>query len=262
MKFSLWLLIFSFTSLFGAPVGNPTDPKLIEKGFFIPADFCVNARAGYEGDFVADGKMKQFSQGSGRVDSYQQETNSGTVTFNAIKRLDLFGILGSSRTSADWRFTDAENSVHRIELETNYDFLWGAGARVILFDGSDTVLSLGGRYESAEYSPSWLTSDGVPQSVTHSKLLWREWQIDLDLSYKIDIFAPYLGVKYSNARTKISGFSTPISQSGAGADQFKNSTPVGVFIGCGLSSSKYFMLNIEGRLVDEEAVTVSGEIRF
>ena len=249
-------------SLCAAPVGNSYAPKLIEEGFFIPKDFCVNARSGYEGDFVADGKMEQFRQGSGRVDSYSQETNSGTITFNAVNRLDLFGILGSSRTSADWRFTDSEGGVHRIELETNYDFLWGAGARAILFEWTNTCLTLGGRYEFAQYFPSWLTSDGIPQSVSNSKLHWREWQIDLDLSYKIDIFAPYIGVKYSNARTKISGFSTPISESGTGTDQFKNKIPVGVFIGCGLSSSKYFMLNIEGRLVDEEAVTVSGDIKF
>ncbi len=248
--------------LFGVPVGNPSAPKIIEEGFFIPHDIWVDARTGYEGDFVADAKMKQYNQGHGRVDSYQQETNSGTITLNILERLDLFGILGSSRTNADWRFEDTAGAVHRIQLETNYDFLWGVGARGLLFEWQCLCLGLGGRYETAHYFPSWLTSDGIPQSVSHSLLKWREWQIDLDLSYKIDIFIPYIGVKYSNAHTKISGFSTPISQSETGSDQFKNRIPVGVFIGCSLSSSKYFMLNIEGRLVDEEAVTVSGDIRF
>lgn len=262
MKPSLLLLALAALPLCGAPVGNPAAPKIIEEGFFIPRDFPVDVRAGYEGDFVADAKLKQYGPGHGRVDSYQQETNSGTITLNILERVDVFGILGSSRTNADWRFEDSLGGIHRIELETNYDFLWGVGARGILYEWKCLCLGLGGRFESSQYIPSWLTSDGVPQSVSHSHVKWREWQIDLDLSYKIDIFIPYVGVKYSNVQTKIQGFTTPISQNGTGSDRFKNRIPVGVFIGCSLSSSKFFMLNIEGRLVDEEAVTISGDIRF
>ncbi|MBS0624699.1 MAG: hypothetical protein JSS32_01455 [Verrucomicrobia bacterium] len=262
MKAAFSLLLLFALPLFSAPVGNPYAPKIIEEGFFIPKDCWVDARAGYEGDFVADAKLKQYGQGQGRVDSYQQETNSGTATLNILERVDVFGILGSSRTNADWRFEDSSGAVHRIELETNYDFLWGVGIRGLLVDWNSLGVGVGGRYEESKFNPSWLTSDGVPQSVGGSLLKWREWQIDLDFSYKIDIFIPYVGVKYSNVQTKISGFSIPISQSGTGNNQFKNRIPVGVFIGCSLSSSKYFMLNIEGRLVDEEAVTVSGDIRF
>ena len=87
-------------------------------------------------------------------------------------------------------------------------------------------------------------------------------QLDLDLSYQIDLFIPYIGAMYSNARTKVAGFTTPISNSGKGSDRFKNRIPVGVVIGCSLTSLKYFVLNLEGRLVDEEAVTISGDIRF
>lgn len=249
---------FFAVHLFGLPVGNPAAPKLIEEGFFIPCDFWGSVRIGYEGDFVSDAKMEQFHSSDGRVDSYQQETNSGIISFNILNRVDLFGVLGSSRTSTDWRFVDAANAVHRIELETNYDFLWGVGIRGILYQWECLCLGAGGRYESARYDPSWITSNGVPEPTSNSLLSWREWQIDLDAGYKIDIFTPYIGIKYSNARTMISGLTEVISQH----NQFTNRIPIGVFIGCSLSSSKYFMLNVEGRLVDEEAVTVSGDIRF
>ena len=43
---------------------------------------------------------------------------------------------------------------------------------------------------------------------------------------------------------------------------FENRTPVGIVIGCSISNGKYFMLNIEGRLIDEDAVTISGDLRF
>ncbi len=254
------LLCFS-SSLFASPVGNAAAPELIEQGFFIPDDWWGNVRLGYEGDFVSDGKMQQYGQGYGRVDSYEQQTNSGVVTGNIADRVDLFCVLGSSRTNADWRFVDAENGVHRIEMETNYGFLWGAGVRGILYEEEDICLTLGGRFERSSFDPSWLTSDGVPKSVASGFVKWSQWQIDLDFSYTIDIFAPYIGVKYSHARTELNSFSCPISEKGS-SNQFKNRLPVGIFLGCGLSSGKYFMLNLEGRLIDEEAVTVSGDIRF
>lgn len=261
MKRFLALFVFSLISAFAAPVGNPASPEWIEKGFFIPEDWWWNVRIGYEGDFVSDGKMEQYSEGYGRVDSYEQETNSGTVTFNFWDRVDLFAVLGSTRENADWRFVNSGN-VYRIEMETNYDFLWGLGIRGILYVDEGIVVGMGGRYERTSSTPSWLTSNGVPQSVAHSELTWREWQINADVSYQIDIFNPYLGVKYSNARAELSGFAEAISEKGVGSNHFKNRVPIGVFIGCGLSSSKYFLLNVEGRLIDETAITVSGDIRF
>lgn len=259
-RFVLFCLFFA-NALLAAPVGNPSAPEWIEKGFFIPEDGWGSVRIGYEGDFVSDAKLEQYSEGYGRVDSYEQETNSGTVTCNLWNRLDLFAVLGSSRANADWRFVDPAQNVYRVELETNYDFLWGVGVRGILYEDEEICLDMGGRFEQSSCEPSWLASNGVPQPVAHSMLYWREWQIDLDLSYQIDIFAPYIGVKYSNVRVELSNFSEPISAKG-GSDHFKNRIPLGIFIGCGLSSSKYFLLNIEGRLIDETAVTVSGDIRF
>ncbi|MBX9744445.1 MAG: hypothetical protein K2X08_04465 [Chlamydiales bacterium] len=261
MRYYVCLFLCLFSSLYAAPVGNSSAPRLIERGFFISSDWWGNVRIGYEGDFVSDGKLEQYGEGYGRVDCYEQQTNSGTVTGNIVDRLDLFAVLGSSRTNATWRFMN-EEAIHRIELETNYAFLWGLGIRGILYEDEDLSLTLGGRFETSSYDPSWATLDGIPQSIAHSLLTWKEWQIDLDASYKIDIFTPYVGVKYSHARSELSGFTFPISEKGAGTNQFKNRNSVGVFLGCALSSAKYFMLNVEARLLDEEAVTVSGDIRF
>ena len=252
----------TFSLLDAAPVGNTAAPQILEDGFFIPSDCWVDLRAGYEGDFVTDGRMKQRKQGSGRVDDYSQNTNSGTITLNILDRLDLYGVLGSSRTCAEWRFLDAEENVHNAEWETRNDFLWGVGGRAILFEWGKCDLGFGGRYSSSSYRPLWLTVDGVDESVSGAHSHWREWQLNLDVSYHIDIFTPYAGVKYSNSRNLLGGFSVAISSSGAGSNEFKNRVPVGLYLGCGLSTGKYFMLNIEARLIDEEAVTVSGDLRF
>jgi hypothetical protein len=261
MKSKLIAFATLFGSIFAAPVENTSAPQLIEEGFFISRDSLVDFRAGYEGDFVADARMQQHEVSSGRVDSYEQETNSGTVTLNFLDRLDVYGLCGSSRTCADWRFT-ISGDVHRAQLETLYSFLWGVGARGILYESGCFAFGMGGRFEHSKYDNLWMTIDGIVQQVSGTELHWRVWQIDVDMSYKIDIFTPYIGIKYSNVRSGVGVFSTPISNSGVGMNFFENRTPVGVFIGCSLSSGKYFMLNIEGRLIDEEAVTISGDFRF
>jgi hypothetical protein len=256
--------IFFFFSVFlstltAAPVGNPSAPKLIEEGFFIPPEVWLELRFGYEGDFVTDARLRQVQ--GGHVDCYRQETNAGTMTLNLLERLDLYTVLGSSRTRAEWRF-DHAGDTQRVELETLYDFLWGLGVRGILYERGKASLGVGARYEHANYDPVWLTVNGTVEPAHGTHLRWRAWQVDLALSYKIEIFSPYIGLKYSNVQAKVGKFQTTVASNGSGSNVFDNRYPIGVFIGCSLTTSKYFMLNVEGRLVDEEAVTISGDVRF
>lgn len=250
-------------SLQAAPVGNSSFPEILKKGFFIPEDSWGSIRLGYEGDFVSDGRMNQYSQGTGRVDTYRQWTNSGTITLSCLDRIEAYGVFGSSESKADWRFEDVSlGTITRIELETNPHFLWATGGRALLYKGVHGALGVGGRYTECHSLPAWVTSNGTTERVGGAKVFWRAWQINLDLSYKVDWFIPYIGFKYLNARTFLSDFSIPISQALTGNDSFKNRDPIGLYLGCTLSSGNYFMLNLEGRVIDEEAITVSADFRF
>lgn len=260
MKTLIFWLFLPFV-VFTAPVGDPAAPALIQEGFFIPCDAPVNVRSGYEGDFVADARLQQYDGGQGRVDNFNQQTNSGTVTLNVVNRLDVFALFGTSRSCADWRFK-VDGDMHRAQVETLYNFLWGAGVRGIVYKSCAFNLSVGARYEQCHYDNLWLTVDGMVQPGDSTFLRWREWQVDCDFGYQIDIFTPYIGLKYSSVRVHIGDFLEPIASNGSGTDHFKNRTPVGVFIGCSFSSGQFFMLNVEGRLIDEEAVTISGDFRF
>ncbi len=253
--------LFSALSLVASPVGNTAAPSIIEQGLFTSCNDFINLRLGYEGDFVADARLEQVEGGHERVDCYRQGTNAGTVTINILDRMDLYGLFGSSKTRANWRFMNPASEIVRIVADTRWDFLWAVGSRAILFQWSQASLGCGGRYSHASYTLSKLTSDGVHAPIAGAQFQWTEWQVNLDISYKIHYFTPYIGVKYSRPQTDLSHFSVPISPDG-NSNQFLARDPVGVYLGCGLSTGKYVMLNIEGRLVDEEAITVSGDIRF
>lgn len=256
-----FLMLFLSGSLWSLPVGSPAFPTLIEEGFFIPPQSGFSIRIGYEGDFVGDERMNQEREGSGRVDSYVQNTNSGVVTCNVVDRLDLYGVFGSSRMHADWRFT-SDDTVTRAEIQSRYRFLWGVGARAILYEWGCAILGLGGRYSSTHPTPSWLTLNGSPVSVEGGYVRWKAWQIDFDLAYRIDLFTPYIGIKFLDAQTDLNNFPVAIANNEAHTLLMQTRAPVGIVVGCTLSNRNYFLFNVEGRLIDEEAVTISGDIRF
>jgi len=257
----VYFVFFAASSLLASPVGNPASPQLVSHPFFIPCDYWLGIRIGYEGDFVGDERMNQAEGGSGRVDNYIQSSNSGTLTLTLVERLDIYGVFGSSRMSADWRFSTGP-IVNRAEIQSKYRFLWGVGARGILYEWGCAVLGVGGRYSNSLPKPSWMTINGAPVSVSGGKIHWYEWQVDLDLAYKIELFTPYVGIKYAKAVAKLSGFSEAIGNSGTGLLRMESRSPVGIVVGCSLSTGKYFLFNVEGRLIDEEAITISGDLRF
>ena len=253
--------MFFLSSVLASPVGNPSFPELLSKGFCIPENSCVDFRLGYEGDFVGDARMKQTQESSGRVDHFTQDTNSGTVTLNFFDRLDIYGVFGSTRICADWRF-NPDDALKRAQLQTGYQFLWAVGARGVLYNWGKTTLGLGGRYSASNPHPSWIAINGTPEPVNGAHLQWDAWQVDLDLSYQIEIFIPYIGVKYLDARVKTGSFPEAIASNGSGSLHMRNRMPVGMIVGCTLSTGSYFMLNVEARLIDEEAATISGDLRF
>lgn len=260
VRFILFLVLS--IQVFAAPVGNPSTPRILEEGFFIPKKSWANLRAGYEGDFIFDGQMKQDEEGSGSVDKYTQTTNSGSVTLNLLERLDLYGVFGSSMVCAHWRFSDMADRVRNANMETTHDFLWAVGGRAILFTWGNWDLGMGGRYSALHNHVYWLTIDGVNVSVSGSRCRWRQWQANLGVSYHIDLFTPYIGVDYLNVKTVLDGLTSSVADLGAREDHFKNRIPAGIYLGCTLSTGKYFMLNVEARVIDEEAVSLSGDFRF
>jgi hypothetical protein len=253
-----WLCgIFFVSHLVATTVGNPAAPHMIYQGIFTECE-TPNLRLGYEGDFVFNGRAEQEGR---RVDVFTQTNESGTVTLNLFSRWDIYGVLGSSDLHTDWRFIH-EGAVSRMEYKTHTDFFWGVGSRAIYFERDCVSLGIGGRYSTCHYQPESLFKNGESIAVEGTHCKWQEWQINTDVAYEIYYFIPYFGVKYSNARTSIENFSVPLAANGSGNVYFKNKGPVGVYIGCGISSGEYVFVNLESRLVDEEAVSVTADIRF
>jgi hypothetical protein len=262
MKKNLFVLFIFFTlKLISAPVGNPLNPALIEQGFFISPSSSVNFRVGYEGNFVKDSNLKKTTNQRGKIDDFKQDVNSGTFTLNFQNRLDVLAVLGASKIKSNWRF-DEDSISKRIELETNYRFYYALAARVILFEWGNTVLGSGARYSKTKPSIFWILKDSTLQNANDSDVNYKDWQLDVGLSHKIDIFIPYIGIKYLNTRAKIMNVNSVIADNNLTNIKMKSRDNFGLYLGTSLSNSKYFLFTIEARLIDEEAISVFGEIKF
>lgn len=246
------LLSVIFVNVYAAPVGNLAEPKMLGKGIFIPEDGLVSLRAGYQGDFVFDRRLKD-------LDDAEINTNAGTVTLNINKKVDIYGIFGAT----DGTFEETYNST-KVKYGTDTAFSWGVGAKAILFEYKDTIVGLDGKYFNAEPDLDKVIIGGVTldlpnADITEAKVEYDEYQIALGVAQKINMFVPYGGVKYSRAKGKLA-----VTYLGTKyeSDDAKNKDEVGLFIGCSILPLKNVSLNLEGRFLDEEALMVSGQIRF
>ncbi|HSX13978.1 MAG TPA: hypothetical protein VLE96_06135 [Chlamydiales bacterium] len=257
-----FLILLLCCSLHAAPVGNPSSPRILCRGFMIPTECWVNIRGGYEGDFVFDGNMEQAEKGSGLVDKYTRSTHSGTATLDILERLDLYGVFGYSKVNANWRFTDLADRIRYVQLTAARNFLWSIGGRAILYSYDQLDIGLGARYGASHHHLSTFTIDGDSVSLQGGKCEWRGWQANLGLSYHICILTPYIGALYMDELTVIKGLASSFADFGAHSDHLRNRCPVGMYLGCTLSNGQFFMVNVESRLISEEALSVTVDFRF
>ena len=259
---SQFCFIFSFICGFAAPIGNPATPKMLDVGFFIPKEVWVNIRSGYLGDFVFYGPMQQKFSNNQSVDKYTQMVNSGSITLNVLERLDLYGTVGATDLNYAWRFQSLADLTKFVQAQTESSLQWSIGMRALLYSYKKFDLGIGASYAQSSPSLRYLTINGANVPLQGSSVNFEAWQASAAFSYSIDIFTPYIGANYLHVQNKIFVENVAIANQGNMHNEIENQIPVGLYLGCTLSSSKYFFLNLEARLISEEAVSVSGEFRF
>jgi len=259
MKRILFAFLFLLTpALFALYSGNPSLPSMIEEGFFFCKENWFAVKAGYERDWVFDRNMKMVSKFSGRMDEFSYITDQGVLVFNLINRIEVYGLAGAARFKA----THIPMRGVRNEYETHDQFAWGMGARGIIYPWEKVTLGADIKYGRSQPTLRWMTTNGVPVNPRKgSKLNFHEWQIGIGASYQVDIFYPYLTVKYSNASSRLKHL-PPGFLLGTRHFNMKNRRKFGLALGCSLSNTNRFDITVEARLIDEQAITLAGEVKF
>ena len=230
--------------------GNPSSALMPQEGIF-SSNSWLSFKSGYEYDAVFSSSMKNQSQfPKSKVEKFTSHSQFCLLTLNCADRVEIFSGLGTMATSFTQRFEDAHLHFHNAS-----HFAYSIGGRVLFAYWGNLQFGLSAAYLHFFHNMKGFVFNLIP---VKADLHYRQWQIGAALSYKIYWLFPYLGVKYSDVQAKY--VHVPMY-----ADEdftLKNTQPLGIVIGCGIAPQRAFSLNIEGRFLGEDALTVNANIKF
>lgn len=256
MKYLMPFFLILSGKLAALYMGNPAAPQIIDQGFWISQDASFGVKAGYLGDRVADRKMRTCGNAKGRIDSMILSFDQGVLTFGYLDRVEIYGSFGSMNGELSNRpHTDNK----RRQYQTHDGWTAGAGGRFLLAQWRKVVIGIEGKIQWGNPGMKWMTVNGVSTN-TGGHLKYCEWQASFAVSYTADWLTPYIGVKYSNVHATVNGI--PKAVYTHTFFNMINRNHFGGAIGVTLSPGKKFDLFAEVQVIDEQAVSFGGNLKF
>lgn len=243
--------------------GNPGQPGLICQSIVRPENQKFSIRTAFLDDYVYSqhflAEFPDHEEGLEieKLPVVKMSTEAGVLTFNFQQRLDVYGILGSSRLQMDQ------------EIFGRRQFAWGVGAKTILFKTDCLRIGCDFKYFTTTQDPLYLVSSGIPLDVVSDlNLDYREYQGALGLSYQSGIFCPYILGTYLNAKidpnihrflVKVPGYDGLVDPK---FHSFLGATSWGMAVGASLVMENKGTFSIESRFINQNGVDASLDIRF
>lgn len=251
------LCLWSLLPVHALYFGNPSEPDIIEEGFFFSCEGNWGLKIGYQGDLCFDRQLKVTTPPlKGKMNEFSYLMNQGVVTCNLFDLYEVYGSVGAmSATFAQVPSFD----FNKREYSTSGHFTWGVGAKAELFHWGLTTLTADGKYQYSQPPLQWNTINGTSYK-TSARLHYEEWQIGGGLSHQVDMFVPYIALIYSSVDAKVRHIKSNILPVNHFSMQSRER--FGMALGCGLSPSCLVDLNVEVRLFSEQAITLAGNIKF
>lgn len=243
----------------------------------------------------------------------------------AFNLVGLFGDNGNQATVAATSMPNVSLSQSVIELYTDTAFAWSVGARAALWECGCATLGASFQYaqskpkveelnvlcNAAEFTinkPKGYVDQAFPLAISagteaatgtkDASIDYHEWQASLALSYRLNMFTPYIGVKWSRAsfdadtiriaQPKLAAAIfdvTTLNPTIAGAGDVPNNTAAdrladtmqivsmqinkmksrkscGLAVGTTIVDADKYAVTVETRLIDERAAHVNAQFRF
>lgn len=234
-----WLLFLLAFPLFGAYVGNPADPALMNTGFFSSTYPFFKFTSGYIYDYTSN---KRYTAPDQPLHNFALHSKLASFSLIFIERLQLFGTAGGSKESVQ------EKSIYEtlFDIQTSYHFSWSAGAKVILLQWGQTYFSTDFTYFAIPSSDKsffkYLNQLNLPLQWEKEKFSLKEWQVSAGLSSRFFFLTPYAGVTYLHSKLHAQ-------------INYRNAENWGYFYGLTASLTGRLQLNFERRMRDEFAYT-------
>jgi major outer membrane protein len=272
-SFFTLLTVLACSAAQALPVGNPSDASLLCDGLIWeghcgdPNDPCLtwcdafSLRVGFYGDYVFNRHLRlDTNEFNKSIEHARLSTNAGFIAANFWDRFDLFTSLGATRLCLESNsFAFGGPSGSRTTVESSTDFSWSLGLRGTIWECGCTSLGAEAQYFSTCPHINRVTfAELISVYPSNVDAKYREWQVGVGISHRINIFVPYIAVKWSRAKVDYDnatfGIATLLDQ--------RSKKDWGYAVGVSLVDCEKASLTVEGRFADETALYVNGQLRF
>ncbi len=258
-KISLLFLVL-IGPLFGAYIGNPAAPAVMNSGIFSSQNPFIKGTTGYTADYITD-KLFEADKNNPNFDpddifrKFIIHSQLASFSLIFLERLELFGTVGGSKPRTKLVEEDPSITDLLFNFESSYQFSWSAGGKIILMQWGRTYFCTDFTYfaipESANSYFKFFNRFNLPIDFGKQELSLNEWQISAALASNFFFITPYGGGTYLRSKLHIG------SSPEVGSFDYKNQFNFGYFYGVTLSLSGKFHLNFEQRFRSEKAYTFS-----
>ena len=179
-------------------------------------------------------------------------------SFGLLPFLDIYVKLGVANFKSDSNLDFLGTTVQDLEIKTNWTFAYGGGIKAAhsfkngLIIGGD-VQYLRHKNNIQEIFTNPFTGAEIVRF--RGKATFQEWHVAPYIGMKIWNFTPYAGARYSDVRIKTD------DNSGQKL-KFKADDNVGAFVGATYEVIKNLKLYLEGRFIDETALSFGVSYKF
>jgi len=258
---------------FTAPVGNPATTD-VPKGpgvFSMKQDKNLSIKTAVDFDFLFDKKIHADAATNTKFTSaqwYMVRLSYGM--FN--ERVEPYIKLGMAHIKSQW--TEGATD---IKLESDNGFAWGLGTKALIYNLEKPKVKFIGdlfyRMADLDVEKGYVAGTQVTPTKSKSKFAIREWQFALLAATEIDVsgsgrtealgvskIVPYAGIKYSDLSGRLR-----LTQSDAtffNPGKLEAEHNIGIFAGCDILGTDSVLLNVEGRLIDETALSAGMAVLF
>lgn len=239
---------------------NPADPSLLTDGLIQspPGWYCL--RVGYMADHLYQQNYKEeFPSPEGHPPSNYTKMvmDAATITLSFKNRFDLSVLLGSAQIQIDQ------------DVFTKRQFAWSLGGKYLIYKTGSIFVSLDLKYLESQQKPLYFLGDGYAYNIVSDfKLSYTEMQAALGAAYKTTKLSPYIYLSYLYSKIEPQPYSVIVRiptfdmTADTSSHSIINQRRWGMAVGGTLLGGKKGSLTIESRFFNQNAINVSGEIRF
>jgi len=198
------------------------------------------------------------------------------VSYGVLDNLDIYLRLGTSNYNSKYNYSETGTvgglptgaDIGTVKTKGEYGFAYGVGAKGTYDLTKSWILGCDIQYlrhtNDLKINDSW-TQYNVDGSVWGTgsddytgKVTVQEWYVAPYVAFKLGNFVPYVGGRYSDLRTDYKLDWSPDNNK----PEFRADHNFGVFLGTDYKIGKNFSINLEGRFVDETAMSFGATYGF